>query len=203
MNFRFPYLLIPVILFSYFTGIYSYHYFQLPKNYQNKTINEPYQFSALIDGKSFLLTDNLDGIKSGSNSFKNIKKLPDSSLVVFQTYLYKASGGDVVVELNLGTLQYTGMKPSYNDFVNFFVAGKVNYSVMADKGVEIKYHDNEGGLWSTSYGTQQGSKFELSEFQKDSNSVKFKAIFNCTLYNSNHNFKTLDNGVFIGYFQNN
>jgi hypothetical protein len=203
MNFRFLYLLIPLILYSYFIDIDSIFHSQKNNECQYNRIDEPCQFSALLDEKPFLITDNVDGIKSGSNSFKNLKKLPDSSRVVYQTYFYKTKGGDVVIEVNYGTLKFPGMKPSMNDFENFFNIGMIKYSVLAFDGIEIKYRDKKGNLWSTNYGLQAGSNFEFSEFQKDSNLVKFKAVFNCMLYNSDHDLKTLSNGVFIGYFQNN
>lgn len=161
------------------------------------------QFSAIIDGNEFSLEENQKGIKAGSNSFKNIKKQPDSSRVIFQSYFFKSSGGDVIIELNYGTLKYQGMKPSVHDFENFFKNGKINYSVLAYDGIEIKYRDSKGKLWNTSNGFQQGSNFEFTEFQKDSNSVKFKAVFSCMVYNSSHESKTIENGVFIGHFLNN
>jgi len=165
-------------------------------------ISDTAKLSATIDGNSINLVNDIEGIKMGSNSIKNIKKLPDSSKVVFQSYLYKTSGGEVIFELNIGTLKYSGMKPALPEFINFFKTGKLNYSLLAMDGVEIKYRDSLGILWSTSNGSQSESNFEFIEISNTSESIRFKAQFSCKLYNLNRESKTMGNGIFTGSFQN-
>jgi hypothetical protein len=164
--------------------------------------SDTFKLSATIDGKVINLINNADGIKFGSNSLKNIKKLPDTSKVIFQSYVYKVSGGDVIFELNIGTLHYLGMKPPIPEFENYFKTGKLNFSFLAMDGVEIRYRDNQGVLWSTSNGNQPDSYFELTEITNTNETVNFKAHFSCKLYNSEHESKTLEKGEFIGSFQN-
>lgn len=164
--------------------------------------SDTFKLSATIDGKVINLTNNINGIKFGSNSIKNIKKQPDTSKVIFQSYVYKVSGGDVVFELNIGTHNYVGMKPSLPEFYNYFKTGKLKYSLLAMDGVEIKYRDNSGMLWSTSNGVQNDNSFELTELTNNNESVIFKTHFSCKLYNSEHESKTLEKGEFIGSFQN-
>lgn len=202
MNFRFLYLLPTVLILSIlFSGFGKKD--PIPKNTYYQPIDETCHFAATLDGKPFSYTDNQEGYKTGNNLFKTLKKLPDSSKVIYQSYFYKVSGGDVIIELNLGTLKFLGMKPSAQNFANFFKPGPVKFAVMAFDGVEIKYHDKKGNIWSTSNGFQAGSFFELTELQNDSNSVKFKALFSCMLYNAEHDSRKLENGVFVGYFTNN
>lgn len=193
-----------IIFFSFVINVFHTP-FSSDSNLSKKTTNsssDTFKLSASIDGKVINLTNNINGIKFGSNSIKNIKKQPDTSKVIFQSYVYKISGGEVIFELNIGTHSYIGMKPPLTEFYNYFKTGKLKYSLLAMNGVEIKYRDNSGILWSTSNGVQNDSYFELLELKNIDESVIFKAHFSCILYNSEHESKTLEKGEFIGSFQN-
>lgn len=201
MNFQHTYhILILYFVISLFHTPFS-SVSDLSKTTTNSS-SDTFKLSATIDGKVINLTNNINGIKFGSNSIKNIKKQPDTSKVIFQSYVYNTSGGEVIFELNIGTLSYAGMKPPLPEFYNYFKTGKLKYSLLAMDGVEIKYRDPSGILWSTNNGVQNESSFELTELTNNNESVIFKAHFSCKLYNSEHESKALEKGEFIGSFQN-
>ena len=190
--------------------IYLLFFYLLTISFQNNvtqtagvfSLNDTCQFSAEIDGKEISFIDGNENIRNGSNVIKTFKKLPDSSTVIFQSYFYKYPAGQADVSVNLGTLHFVGHKIKQNDFIDFFKADKYNFSVLAENGVEVIYYDKKFQLWSSSQGNQDQSKFEITELISDSVNVKFKAILNCKLYNSEGKFKILEKGIFVGYFRN-
>ena len=49
--------------------------------------------AAKIDGKTIEFTEGENKIVNGRNSLKTFKKLPDTSSIIFQSYLYKYPAG--------------------------------------------------------------------------------------------------------------
>lgn len=101
----------------------------------------------------------------------------------------------------------------WNDdaFVQFFTPGKRNYSIDARNGIEIVIFDalDNYKKWSTSSDSsnQQGSTFEITEAIKLENNlhgkvlVKLVAEFDCMMYDSEGNAEPLNDGRFIGLFE--
>jgi hypothetical protein len=169
---------------------------------ENITLSGPCQFYGKIAGTAFQYKDGQSGYASGANAIKTVVAAPDSSSAIYQSYLYSTSSGDVRFEVNIGTLKYMGLTPGFSVFSGFFGTGMVSYSNSGLHGVEVIWRDDNGNAWSTSNGVQGGSVFEISELQIESPSVKVKALISCKLYNSSGDSKTLDNGIFVGYFTN-
>ena len=188
------------LLLFYFLTI-SFH-----SNIEHKdtipTLSDTSQFFAEIDGKEISFIDGTGRVRNGSNIFKNIKKVPDTSNAIFQSYFYKYPAGQADISINIGTIHFVGNKIKNVDFINFIKNGFYTFSLLAENGVEISYIDKKLTKWSTSQGNQDQSTFEITELRNDSINLKFKAVFNCTLYNSEGNSKKLEKGTFIGYFRN-
>ncbi len=173
-----------------------------PYNNYSFSLDDTCQFSAVIDGKAITLVEGNEKIRNGSNVIKNLKKQPDSSAVICQSYFYKYPAGQADISVNIGTFKFIGFKIRNIDFIHFFKIKKYNFSELAENGVEIIYHDKKYELWSSSQGRQDQSSFEITEIKSDSSNVKFKACFNCKLFNSEGEFILLEKGMFIGYFRN-
>lgn len=166
------------------------------------TLSGPSQFYGKIDGTAYQYKDGLSGYDSGANALKTVEAAPDSSSAIYQSYIFATSSGDVRFEVNIGTLKFIGLIPGFSVFSGFFETGMVPFSNSGIHGVEVIWRDDNGNAWSTSYGAQGGSVFEISELQIESPSVKVKALISCKLYNSSGDSKTLDNGIFVGNFTN-
>lgn len=160
------------------------------------------QLSAEIDGKKIAIIEGIGKIRNGSNVIKYFKKPPDSSSFIFQSYLFKYPAGLSDISINLGTLKFSGLKIADSLFTDFIQLKKYDFSKYAENGVEIIYHDKKSNQWTTRQGSQDNSSFEITEIKADSLSIKFKAIFNCKLFNSEGKEKILENGIYIGYFKN-
>ena len=202
MNLKHIYLI--VFLLTFITFSFKSHQPATPDSgMEFNALNDTSHFLAKIDGKRIEFTEGIDIIRNGSNSLKNFKKEPDSSLVIFQSYMYKYPAGQADITVSIGTLKFKKFKVDNENFVRFFKIGSYSFSVLAENGVEITYRDKKDQLWSTSKGNQDNSNFEITDLRPDTGFVKFKANFNCKLYNSEGEIKSLENGLFIGYFRNN
>jgi hypothetical protein len=102
--------------------------------------------------------------------------------------------------------------PDEAAFRQFFSTGMVNYapSGPGQMGIVIDYWDANGKSWSSNNvpADQTGSVFTIEsvkEFDSDlqDQQMKVYATFNCKVYDLDGNAKTLANGKFVGYFENN
>lgn len=166
------------------------------------TISDTCQLSAEIDGKKIEFIEGIGKIRNGSSVIKNFKKPPDSSSYIFQSYLFKYPAGQTEIAINIGTLYCSGLRLPDSVFQDFIKIRKYEFSKYAENGIEIIHHDKKANLWKTSQGNQDESTFEITDIVSDSLYIKFKAIFNCKLYNSEGKIKDLKNGIYIGYFEN-
>lgn len=74
--------------------------------------------------------------------------------------------------------------------------------------MSITYNDANNVLWTTYNGAQTGSNFQITDtipyvdydMMGSELKLKFKASFNCKLYNTSGQSLTLENGRFIGEF---
>jgi ribosomal protein S4E len=124
----------------------------------------------------------------------------------YSASIYKANTGQIYLEIDRGTLSFWGSVPDTTTFKNYFTTGSIAYSVNAANGIQIIMSDT-GATWSTSNGSQTGSTFSIvavkEQWISGNQYIKFLANFNCTLYDQNGlNPKTITNGVFLGYFEN-
>lgn len=148
------------------------------------------------------------GISGGMGTSLSLASSMDETSTA--SYDYGFSGGTATYfSVAKGTIHTPGIgRPDENAFRAFFVVGNVNYSPDNLNGIKIKHRDSDGIMWTTDKGSgnQTGSVFKIEAVKETNNgyqNVKVYATFNCKLYNDNGNSKTLTNGKFVGYFENN
>lgn len=108
---------------------------------------------------------------------------------------------------------------TYTDFINYFKTGLNDYQYSSTAispyngtnldtyQVSLVYRDENGVQWNSYGGSQTGSNFQITDtirykyyYGSSDAKIKYKARFNCKLYNSTGQSKTLTNGLFIGEF---
>jgi hypothetical protein len=202
MIFRNTYLIPFLLLFVTFS-FSSYKQNIIDNSFTAAYQNDTSHFSAKIDGKTIEFTVGENKIVNGSNTLKTFKKLPDTSSIIYQSFLYKYPTGQAEITISIGTLRFMGLKISKKAYSEFIKTGAYPFSKYAENGVEITYRDKKDDVWTTGKGNQENSTFEITELKTDSISIKFKALFKCTLFNSAGETKSLEDGQFTGYFRNN
>jgi hypothetical protein len=91
---------------------------------------------------------------------------------------------------------------------NFFTIGDVPFTTPDYKtGATVGYWDGNGEYWESDNlpGTQTGSSFKITSVVDDTvafgfYAVKVTFVFNCKVYDTAGNSKTITNGKFIGLF---
>ena len=139
----------------------------------------------------------------GTGGSSSTKRYYDSFVGVFTN--------SVGVSITKGTLTVASGYPGNTAFYNFFQPGAVSFSPVGmsgqPNGIIVSYFDGSTN-WSTASGTgnQSGSNFSIVESQNITAqldyTMKVYAVFNCKLYSSSGDVKTLTNGSFVGTFIN-
>ncbi len=158
--------------------------------------SELVEFTGVIDGlsKSFTKAAGYFGASQLSSS---------SGEATYIHGIYK-SGGGANIELNKGTLSFSGSKPSTTQFNSFFAKQSYAYAFNNYNGIYIRYVDSSGLIWYSNTGDNASSTFSFTKIVYNSNgTITYTASFNCKLYNSSGaNMKTLSNGSMSGKFSN-
>lgn len=159
-----------------------------------------------VEGAKFSYPSN--GITGGmGTSASYAASMSGTSTASYSGYYTK--GSTTYFSITKGTIKTPGIgRPGEDAFRAFFVVGNVNYSPNNVDGIVIEHTDASGTLWTTDKGNalQTGSVFKIEtvkEIDANYQQMKIYATFNCKLYDDNGNSKTLTNGKFVGYFENN
>ena len=180
------------------------------QNSSGITINSTAQYSIKVDGNSFARMDgsqNFQGVVSWSAS---ITTPPDSSSTSFGSGLADNNSPNLGFSIDIGNITFSGNSVDPAAFKAFIQAGSYSYTPSGNnKVVAVRWADENGNFYSTEWGTgtQTGSTFTITDVQDAGTvlghaHVKFKATFNCTLYDFFGSAKTLTDGVYVGYFEN-
>jgi hypothetical protein len=124
------------------------------------------------------------------------------------------SEGEYLASVSIGRLIIPqGGYPTDNITRSYTKKGTYTYGIpdlpsTSTFNSEVQYKDPAGVYWSTSFGSgaQTGSSFMITDtlhtaMADGSKAVKFKATFNCTLYNMAASASmSVTNGSFVGYF---
>lgn len=163
-----------------------------------------------VDGTSFTYPANdINGGMSTSSSLAS--EMSDDSR--FSYGYFFANNTTTYFSVDKGTLRSPGIgRPEAEEFRAFFVTGSVGYhtSITGEiNGIVIEHRDPSGSVWASNKGSanQSGSVFRIEAVKEGNDfgyqNMKVYATFNCKLYDGNGNSKTLTNGKFVGYFENN
>lgn len=112
---------------------------------------------------------------------------PTASDAVFLAGFRNAT--DTLVRLRIGTLEFTGGTPTNAELQAFLAPGPRTLAELlpgAD-GLELEWRDASGTWYGTSCGTSpESGSFEITHIASQQigqdDYVKFRAVFNCTLY---------------------
>jgi len=159
-----------------------------------------------VEGAGFSYPSN--GIEGGMTSSASLaSSMTGTSYASYGSFFSDDAATYFGVEK--GTIYTPGIgRPSEEAFRAFFAVGNVNYSPNNLDGIMIEHRAADGTMWTTDKGTadQTGSLFKIEAVKETNDSyqnIKVYATFNCKLYDDNGNSKTLTNGKFVGYFENN
>lgn len=166
--------------------------------------NTHFKFSLEMDGQQYSAEDGLNGyyhftfpIEHDSANFINWTNLSifsnnDTSSAVFEIVRSK----------------WKGMADPMNvdDFRQFFYPGNHNFSTHPDSGIVIVFGTNSNTNYSSGSGyDQSGSNFLVTDTLTETDALgpyfKFKALFNCKVYDQQGNQKIITNGTVVCKFQ--
>lgn len=136
----------------------------------------------------------------------------DSSFTSYSGVL-EDEDANFIADVTIGRLRTSGGYPSGTALRNYVKEGSYTFGIPNNTpqntfNAEVQYQDANGVNWSTYFGAgnQPGtSSFVITDTLHvnlaGTDYVKFKATYNCTLYNlAGTQTMPLTNGVFVGYF---
>jgi PKD repeat protein len=160
-----------------------------------------------IEGAAFEFTLDDANTSAAFTSSLNLAVPPNNSSGFFG-YGFDNSAGKGI-DVNFGKLFFQGSEPDSTAFKAMFAAGQKSYlpnEAATNLGVEIRYFDGSGNIYSSFDTSQSGQTFNITSFKtgKDlanQDIVIVKASFSCKLKNiSSSQVITLSNGLFYGRY---
>jgi hypothetical protein len=170
-------------------------------------------FSADTNGVAINYKTGTDGYAVTCDNYREIKSSPMLSSIVFYNTLKSDSKVDQV-KLSAGHAEWdasTGNFPPLQTVTDFLSKSTPPvYSTGGMNGVEIIWKDATGVIWKTKDTSQatMPQTFSFTSVTQESDETgdyfKFKASFDCYLYNSSETDSIhLTNGIYTSYFKNN
>jgi PKD repeat protein len=160
-----------------------------------------------IDGSPFEFTLDDANTTAAFTSNLNLTLPPNNSSGYFG-YGFDNSAGKGI-DITFGKLFFQGSEPDSNAFKAMFTVGQKSFltnEASTNLGVEIRYFDGSGNIYSSFDTSQSGQTFNITSFKpgKDlanQDIVIVKASFNCKLKNiSSSQVITISNGLFYGRY---
>lgn len=160
-----------------------------------------------IEAAAFEFTLDDANTSAAFTSSLNLAVPPNNSSGFFG-YGFDNSAGKGI-DVNFGKLFFQGSEPDSTAFKAMFAAGQKSYlpnEAATNLGVEIRYFDGSGNIYSSFDTSQSGQTFNITSFKtgKDlanQDIVIVKASFSCKLKNiSSSQVITLSNGLFYGRY---
>ena len=174
------------------------------------TINDAWQFSVKIDGTTYSHKEGLQDYQGSLSWGASLTTPPDSSSTSFGSWLGDINTPNLSLGIETGIIKFLGNHLDTTRFKSFFQTGILSYNTASIKWVQVKWVDATGDFWSTTAGTglQTGSNFTITDikplgFVLGDYYMKFRATFNCTLYNDITGASMqLTDGLYVGGFGN-
>ncbi len=175
-----------------------------------KVIPERYKFTGIIGGTAINFTTGIDLSNidiDGDNV--SVPSTNGNIKITFGTKIgYLEQSIKNYFSIRIGQIEHPNtIMPNDTAFTSLIKVGSYNYSVGATNGVLLSYFDSNGVKWSTDLGSadQTGSFFyinstELIRFTSEDYGLRYKAVINAKLYNSNGNMMELNGGYMVGAF---
>lgn len=160
---------------------------------QNKEVE--YYFKGVVNGKTvhfttFNVNDNyLSSTYEHSYSGSSGHDIYDGTSI----QKYSSSQGSIDENhISVSILKRFTTLPVIEDIRSMYKIGGYPFGIakqssMTVNGAVVEYFDENGNLWSSEYGNQNGSTFsiiEIADIKADTEEKMMKATFNCKVYNS-------------------
>lgn len=166
--------------------------------------NTHFNFSLEMDGQRYSAEDGLNGYYNFTFAFDH-----DSANFINWTNLSIFSNSDTnSVIFEIIRSKWKGMADPMNvdDFRQFFYPGNHNFSTHPDSGIVVVFGTNSNTNYSSGSGSDQtGSNFLVTDTLTETDAMgpyfKFKALFNCKVYDQLGNQKIITNGMVVCKFQ--
>ncbi len=160
-------------------------------------------FSGNVGGTDLRL---FSGVNGDGQNYSVVSTLGTGTRSIIYTSKIGSLGvGQDYMGIDLGTLTVPDpltLAATAPYFHSFIMVSDYPYSAAATNGVRIYYKTNSGVIWSTDngIGDQSGSNFRIT-YTKDGTAgtttiERFKAHFDCTLYDGLGGSMTITNGIF-------
>jgi hypothetical protein len=174
------------------------------------SVSTPWQYSIKTDGTTNSATEGVANFQGSFSWSASITTLPDSSTTSFGSGLNDNNSINRSFSVTIGFATFPGNQCDTIEFKKAIHTGAYVYHGTGTNPVEIHWVDANGGIWSTQDGTgdQTGSTFTVTDVARvgialGNLQLKFRATFNCKLYNMNTGASmTLTDGVYIGKVEN-
>lgn len=157
------------------------------------------EFSALINGTSINLVENVNGFTCSATKAKEILPAPQPSSAIYFSQMQSSTSLEFF-KIGMGELQWdagASSDPSLSQFESFFNANtNPNYSFQSANGVEVTFRDQTGTVWMSNENSVNPQNFDFTSFTQESDEsgdyMKFTTDFECYLYNA-----TMDDSILV------
>jgi hypothetical protein len=174
------------------------------------TINSAWQYSIKTDGTTHTAVEGTNNFQGSFSWSASLTVPPDSSSTSFGSGLSDNNSSNLSFGIDMANVYFLGNECDTNTFKAAIHTGSYTFHGTGINGVEIGWVDANGEIWSTSDGSgdQTGSAYTVTDVQRvglvlGQLILKFKATFNCKLYNMNTGQSmTLTDGVYVGRVAN-
>ncbi len=166
--------------------------------------NTHFKFSLDMDGQHYSAEDGLNGYYNYTFAFDQAS----GNLISWTNYsiFSNSDTNSVIFEIIRSKLKGISDPMNVDDFRQFFYPGNHNFSTNPDSGIVIVFGTNSTTSYSSGLSSDQtGSRFLVTDTITETDVMgpyyKFKAIFNCNLYDQLGNQKVITNGMVVCKFQ--
>ncbi len=170
-------------------------------------------FRADTNGVLITYTKGVNGFDMTPSNFREINTPPQLSSIKYFCSMQSVNVVDYFkVSIGRDTWNSTsGNFPAVNQFKVYFeslATLNVPFSNSADAGVLLEWRDANNQVWKTDQNSPLPQYFKFLSVKQESDEfgdyLKFVAEFSATFYSPDGSqSKTLNNGLFVGYFKNN
>lgn len=161
------------------------------------------QASFDVDGNTISIEESTN-ILFGTSSDKEIGQT--TTTAIWSSFIYDDTQNYTLLDVQKGIQTYPTGNLDEDDFLAYFAPGTYSFADLSDEGVAIIYGTPNGDYYSSKYGPQTGSTFEIISSEKIYYGwdlyIKVHVEFSCKVYNTNNSndVKTITNGMYVGTY---
>jgi len=175
------------------------------------TVDLDCSFTATLEGADYNLVAGVGGFYCDATRAKEILPNPQPSTAKYYAAIRSDEQFDFI-QVKMGSVLFdaeVGSDPTLEEFTQFFEqTTNPEFKTDANEGVEIVFRNGDGGVFFSKEADPTPQMFSITSVSQESDEegdyLKFTANFSCNLYDDPANpgdTVTIENGVYIGYFQ--